>query len=120
MASVTVQDQFNAQVPTFSLVLHWREGVPMRLSSLIRERVMLEWERREDQGRPLVGVKAGAPGKRPSMTCEEAVTIALQGFRQNAYFVIVDDAQITDLDAEISITPSTAVTFVRLLPLVGG
>jgi hypothetical protein len=135
MATVTVQDQFNARAPEFSLVMQWREGVPMRLSSLIRERVILEWERREDNtassGRPLVESKAAqgpriTPGedkraRKPAVISgEDAVALALQGFNKNAYFVVVDGTQITDLDAEIRMTPSTTVTFVRLVPLVGG
>ena len=46
--------------------------------------------------------------------------MALDGFRRNAFFVVVDDRQVTELDAEIRIRPETAITFVRLVPLVGG
>jgi len=135
MATVTVQDQFNARAPEFSLVMQWRERVPMRLSSLIRERVMLEWERQADNAapsaRPLVESKAAqrasiTPGenkraRRPAVISgEDAVALALRGFNKNAYFVVVEGTQITDLDAEIRMTPSTTVTFVRLVPLVGG
>jgi hypothetical protein len=60
---------------------------------------------------------AGAP---PRRTLEQAVAVAFEGFRRNAYFVTVDGRQLTDLDTEIAVTPTTDITFVRLLPLVGG
>lgn len=95
----------------------------MRLSDLIRERVWLEWDRREDAavgaGRPLVEAGAAAGGGR-RLTRDGAVALALDGFRRNAFFVVVDDRQVAELDAEIRIAPETAITFVRLVPLVGG
>lgn len=121
MISVTIRDQLMARAPEPSLVLSWRDGVPMRLSDLIRERVMMEWDRREDQarfaGRPLVE----RPSNALSPTgCEQAVAVALDGFGRNAFFVTVDDRQVTELDAEIRITAATSITFIRLTPLVSG
>jgi hypothetical protein len=123
--TLTLRDQVMARPAEPSLVLPWREGAPMRLADLIRERVMLEWDRREDgagcTGRPLVetGASPGGGGA-GRLTRDEAVALALDGFRRNAFFVVVDDRQVTELDAEIRIAPETAITFVRLLPLVGG
>jgi hypothetical protein len=45
---------------------------------------------------------------------------ALDGFERNAFFVIVDDHQAESLDQEFIIGPATSVTFVKLVPLVGG
>jgi hypothetical protein len=125
--TLTLRDQVMARPAEPSLVLPWREGAPMRLADLIRERVMLEWDRREDgegfAGRPLVEAGASPGGGRRGaglLTRDEAVALALDGFRRNAFFVVVDDRQVTELDAEIRIAPETAITFVRLLPLVGG
>lgn len=133
---LTLQDQINARPAQVSLVVSWREGVPMRLSDLIRERVSLEWDRRSDAAnpgpRPLVEFSADRdatfPGatqerehaRQAGMSCDDAVTLALCGFGHNAFFVIVDDLQVTDLDTEIRLAPGTDVTFVRLVPLVGG
>lgn len=127
---LVLKDQVNARPAQVSLVLPWRDGVPMRLSDLIRERVSLEWDRRGDMAgtRPLVDVAAArrtpAPGggrAAPApMTHDDAVALALHGFLHNAFFVIVDDRQVTGLDDELRLTPATEITFVRLLPLVGG
>jgi hypothetical protein len=45
---------------------------------------------------------------------------ALDAFLRRQILVLVDDRQIGDLDEEIVIDPQTVVTFVRLVPLVGG
>jgi hypothetical protein len=45
---------------------------------------------------------------------------ALDGFGRNAYFVIVDGKQVESLDEEFEVGPATQVSFVRLVPLVGG
>ena len=51
---------------------------------------------------------------------EKACYDALAGFQANAFFVIVDGEQKTDLNDELMLTKNTAVQFVRLTPLVGG
>jgi hypothetical protein len=45
---------------------------------------------------------------------------AMDAFEANGFVVLVDDLQIEHLDAEISLRPETRVTFLKLLPLVGG
>jgi hypothetical protein len=124
---VTVKDQVHSRPAGASLVLAWQSGMPMRLSDLIRERVRMEMDRCADEscvtGRPLVEVRKIAGDNLPGAadeTLESAVAVALEGFRRNAYFLTIDGRQVTDLNAEIAITPTTDITFVRLLPLVGG
>ncbi len=51
---------------------------------------------------------------------EQQFEKALEGFRSNAFFVLVDDQQPDDLDECFPITVETEVAFVKLVPLVGG
>ncbi|HEX6554087.1 MAG TPA: hypothetical protein VF026_15075 [Ktedonobacteraceae bacterium] len=51
---------------------------------------------------------------------EDAVQIALQGFVDGLYFVFFDGQQQRDLDAPMQPHPTSTVTFIRLVPLVGG
>jgi hypothetical protein len=51
---------------------------------------------------------------------EKQVYIALDAFQKNAYFLLIDRYQPDSLDKEITITPQTEVTFLKLTPLVGG
>jgi len=50
----------------------------------------------------------------------EAVQIALQGFVDGLYFVFFDGQQQRGLDTPIQLHPTGTVTFIRLIPLVGG
>lgn len=58
--------------------------------------------------------------KRRSIDAEQQIARALEAFGRNAFFVIVDDAQVDDLEQVVEISPLTKVSFVRLVQLVGG
>ena len=45
---------------------------------------------------------------------------AIEAFEGNGFIVLVDDFQIQNLDDEIAFRPETSVTFLKLVPLVGG
>lgn len=45
---------------------------------------------------------------------------AMVGFANNGFFVLIDHQQADSLDQEFMIGPTTRVSFVRLIPLVGG
>jgi len=45
---------------------------------------------------------------------------ALEAFERNSFVLLVDDRQIEALDEEIRVRPETRITFLKLLPLVGG
>jgi hypothetical protein len=46
--------------------------------------------------------------------------VALDSFQHNGFFVFVGDRQVTDLDEELTLAETDEVSFVRLVPLVGG
>ena len=45
---------------------------------------------------------------------------AIDAFGRNGFFILVDDRQAETLDETIEVNPSTHVSFVKLMPLVGG
>ena len=45
---------------------------------------------------------------------------ALAAFARNGFLLLVDDRQVTDLDEEIELRHDTEISFLRLVPLVGG
>jgi hypothetical protein len=51
---------------------------------------------------------------------ERQAKVAEEGFRRNAFFVLVDGRQVEDLDDELHLTADSDVRFVKLVPLVGG
>lgn len=46
--------------------------------------------------------------------------LACDAFEKSRILILVGDRQVTSLESEIDITPSTTVTFMRLMLLVGG
>ncbi|MCW5552407.1 MAG: hypothetical protein KIS67_09580 [Verrucomicrobiae bacterium] len=51
---------------------------------------------------------------------EERYCRALDAFARNGFFVLVGDRQAESLDEAFTVTPETEVSFVKLVPLVGG
>jgi hypothetical protein len=49
-----------------------------------------------------------------------AVGVALQGFEDGLYLVLIDEQQQRDLDEQVFLAPDSTVTFLRLVPLAGG
>jgi len=69
----------------------------------------------EESERILNGVKA-----RPVLDWQKQLTKAIAAFEGNGFLVLLDDRQITDLDQPLDITPWSKITFLRLVPLIGG
>ena len=134
MLQLIVRDQINARPFEHQLILQWQEGVPLTPRTLITERVRIEWEARtadvaaRERPLPLIDIARLPPeyergrscAPHPTMTLESVTAMALEGFARNAFFLIIDGRQVTDLDALIALRPASAVTFVRLVPLKGG
>lgn len=51
---------------------------------------------------------------------QEQFQRALDAFGRNGFFVLVGDKQAEDLDQEFEVKVDTEVSFVKLVPLVGG
>ncbi|MBP2478643.1 hypothetical protein JOF53_007515 [Crossiella equi] len=79
---------------------------PVTVRELIRFRVREEVVRRGGLG----------AGVRWEVAAEEA----LGAFRRNGFFVFVGGRQVEELDLELELGAGERVTFVRLVPLVGG
>lgn len=50
----------------------------------------------------------------------EQVQRALAAFERNGFLILVDDQQVEQLDDLVVLQPTTVVTFLKLVPLVGG
>ena len=101
----------------------------LTLRELIRRRVQQEVERfnrweievfrglvqPEETERILNGVR-----ERPVLNWEKQFDKAIAAFEGNGFLVLVDGRQLIDLDQEVHLTPQTQVTFLKLVPLIGG
>jgi hypothetical protein len=133
---ILLRDRLNGQPPTQSVVMDWQDGIPLTPRTLIMERVRSEWEAQKaerdavanGQLKPLVDqammgrmnpYRFKSKGE-TAVTLGSVTSLALEGFTRNSFFLLVDGQQITDLDQEITLRPTSDVTFVRLMPLKGG
>jgi len=57
---------------------------------------------------------------RKTINWEEQFAKALAAFERNRFFVLVGDRQAETLDEEFEVKVDTEVSFVKLVPLVGG
>ncbi len=116
-----VLDQAGACPPTSAFVFDWNEGVPATARDIIRERIRNEYETThggasEGFANDLVQVSARVL----RCTLDEALDRALRGFESNRLFLVVDGTQITGLDQPFLLTPTSKITFLRLIKLKGG
>lgn len=60
-------------------------------------------------------------GRLPKMLDSEAeIAAACDGVAAKQVIMLFDDREVTDLDAPLTVTEGSVVTFLRLMPLVGG
>ncbi len=129
-ATVTVYDESMSGEKTNALTL---EFLTARVSAreLIRRRVYEEVQEYNlstpeyfrglvqptDAERVLNGVRLRL---RRRLDWEKQFALAVQAFESNGFFMLVDDRQVNSLDDEINLKIGTQVSFVKLVPLVGG
>jgi hypothetical protein len=72
--------------------------------------------------RALNGPRVYGPGVARTylIKSEPLIAVALKAFTSNGFFMIFDGRQIVDLDEVLTVEDDSAVTFLRLVPLVGG
>lgn len=58
--------------------------------------------------------------KQRNIDWEKQADMAEEAFMSNGFLLLVDDKQLTELDEVIDIRPNTTITFLKLIPLVGG
>jgi hypothetical protein len=107
----------------------FEESLPLR--EVIRRRVFQEVAEHNAKGgevfrglvqptgaeRTLNGFKMPQPRR---VDAEEQADKALEAFSRNGFVVLVDDRQVEDLDAVVDLSMGTQITFLKLVPLVGG
>ncbi len=54
------------------------------------------------------------------INCQVQVEAALTAFERNGFLVLVNKQQVDSLDEDVDVTSDTKISFVKLVPLVGG
>jgi len=103
---ITVRDLIRARV--------YRE---VRNYNIDRPEVFQGLVQPSDAERSLNGFKMR---RRRRIDPEKQFELAKRAFYSNGFILLVDDRQVDELEEEIEIRPDTTVTFLKLVPLVGG
>ena len=69
----------------------------------------------DESDRMLNGVR-----ERPVLDWEKQFAKAIAAFKGNGFVVLLDERQMTDLDETLHLTPESQLTFLKLVPLMGG
>lgn len=70
-----------------------------------------------DAERSLNGVRLRKPRE---IDWKDQFEKACDAFARNGFFILIDDKQAESLDEQVTLRHDTAVSFVKLVPLVGG
>lgn len=132
LTELLIRDETTASLgkPEHTFTVHV-SGEKISIRELIRQRVAQEvgdFNSRQpavfrmliqpsDAERTLNGYKFHKPRLVDPVTQYEK---AIEAFEGNGFIVLVDDYQVQGLDDEIALHPETSVTFLKLVPLVGG
>lgn len=129
MAVITIVDQ-TLSGPSHSCELETKSAT-LTLREVIRQRVYQEIERRNDSHAEYFyglvqpeGAELTLNGARlrpgQHIDAEAQALAALAAFARRAFIVLIDDCQVDDLDAQVTLDPAVEITFLKLTPLVGG
>lgn len=83
-----------------------------RMTGLFQGLVQPEGSERDADGFRIQGTRR--------LDWHEQAETALKAFERNGFVLLVDDRQMESLDEEIRVRPDTRITFLKLVPLVGG
>jgi hypothetical protein len=134
-ATLTIRDETASGDTINSLPLEFpSERITVR--DLIRERVYQEVQDYNRKSEPdfrgliqPVGSERILNGSRPDgyrrtehkpIDWKEQFAKAIDAFGKNGFFILIDDRQAESLDQEVVIGRGTEVSFVQLMPMVGG
>jgi len=134
-ATLTIRDEttggkttneFTLEFPTERITV--RELIRSRVYQEVKDYNLLPMNVYRGLVQPLEGentpggvrARQDRPGQKRPIDWKEQLDVALEAFRRRQVLVLVGDRQVDDLEEELEITPQTIVTFVRLIPLVGG
>lgn len=62
----------------------------------------------------------GPPREKRPIDWQRQFEVATEAFERNGFLILIDDRQARTLEEEIEVKAGTQVSFVKLVPLVGG
>ena len=115
-----ILDEILLEIETKSLTV--KELIQKRVEhrvSLQNQKTQLEYQQFENEVEKKLN-KNTPVWEKKKIDAEKEVYRAWEAFNNNAFVLMVDNKQVTDLEEEIMVFDDTEVSFVRLTQLVGG
>jgi|HigsolmetaAR206D_1030411.scaffolds.fasta_scaffold06923_3 hypothetical protein len=72
------------------------------------------------QGQELLNPQRPAIRTIAKLNVEQQLELACSAFERNGLLILIDERQVDHLDDYVNLNPQTVVTFLKLVPLVGG
>lgn len=76
--------------------------------------------RQIDDGIAAGKVESGGQSLSQQVDVEAAIATAIEAFQDGLYLVVLDETELKDLDAPLTLTATSRLTFIRLSLLAGG
>lgn len=127
---ISITDETAAGKATGSLQLQFSESL-VTVATIIEQRVRTEVERHNHEAREVFyGLVQPSESEtalngfrqktfRP-IDADKQVAVALEAFRKNGFFLLIDQIQAEDLEQTFLLHQDSQISFVKLTPLVGG
>lgn len=130
MPTITIQDETTGQRQTRTWTLEFLDET-ITAREFIRRRVyeeVLEYNTKNiEVYRGLVqptdterALNTTKPRERRKIDWEAQYHKALEAFERNGFVMLVNDTQVETLDEQVELREGTTITFLKLVPLVGG
>lgn len=127
MKTLTIKDETAAGQILHELALQFENeyiSVKELIEARIREEVKKYEQSTESYVRGLVlptNLEKRLNNKKDyKIDIEKQMYLAFDAFKNNGYFIFIDNDQAEDLDEKFLVDESTKVSFLKLTPLVGG
>ncbi len=130
MATITLYDETTLGEKSPGLTL---EIPTQRITAreLIRQRIDREVDDyHQNQSQPFQGLVQPSDSERllngyklrtaRKIDRVKQLELAISAFAQNGFILLVNDVQVEDLDVELELDDDSFVSFLKLIPLVGG
>jgi hypothetical protein len=130
MATITLYDEttLGEKSPGLTLVLPTKR---ITARELIRQRIDREVDDyHQNQSQPFQGLVQPSDSERllngyklrtaRKIDREQQFELAITAFANNGFILLVNDLQVEDLDLELELEDDSIVSFLKLIPLVGG
>ncbi len=130
MATITLYDEttLGEKLPGLTLVLPTQR---ITARELIRQRIAAEVDNyNQNRAEPFQGLVQPSDSERllngyklwtdRKIDREQQFQLAIAAFGSNGFILLVNDFQVEDLDIELELDGDSMVSFLKLIPLVGG